>query len=159
MKTTKENDNRFTKDVLLHQIFQEISDENTQNPQSAPIDNLIHTPKKTSSTKGGFLKWIFIIIFITGIIYLWFYTVTEVTQDKEVQTKRDSYTTPKTHQIVQPKEEIELPKVLKEESKNTHSIEETDSIQLKIETPPKIEDQKSEREKAKEALLIQMQNE
>ncbi len=158
MKTTKENDNRFTKDVLLRQIFEEISNENKENSKSTLINDLISTHEKASSKKSSFLKWLFIIIFVTSVSYLWFYTVTEVTQNNEVQTMSDSHTVPKSDQIEQQKEMIKLQDILKEESKNTHNIEETDSLQLTIVTPPKIEDQKSEREKAKEVLLIQMQN-
>ena len=148
MKTSKENDNRFTKDVLLRQIFQEISDENRENSHSTPVDDLIDTHEKTSSKRGRFLKWIFFIIFATGIVYVWFYTVTEVTQTKEVPTKSESYSAPATEQTVQPKEK----------PTKTLSLDETDTIQFAVETPPQIEDPKTEREKAKEALFLQMQN-
>ena len=159
MKTSKDNDKRFIQDVLLRQIFQEISDENRENSHSTLInDSITTTPEKTSSKRGTFLKWPFIIIFIIGIIYLWFYTLTEVIQDKEVQTKSHNYSPPKIDQEVQQKEMAKLPDVLEEEPKNTHTVEETGSIELIVKTPPETEDPKTEREKAKEVLLLQMQN-
>ena len=157
MKTSKQNDTKVTKDVLLHSIFQEIADENRETSQSTAMDDLIPKPEKTSSKKGAFLNWIFIVIVVTGIGYLWFYTVTEVTQDKEVQIKSDSHTAPTTDQIVQIKEEPELPDVLKEKPKKLLVIEVTDPNQPIEKSPLKEEGPKTEREKAKEALLLQMQ--
>jgi hypothetical protein len=158
VKTSNENDNRFTKDVLLRQIFQEISNENREIGPSTPLDDLIPTPENASPKKSAFLKWIVIIIFVVGVAYLWFYTVTEVTQDNEVSTQDETYIPSKPEQPVKQKEVHEIPEVLKKDPKKTDTFEEKDSIQLIVETPPKIETPKTEREKAKEALLMQMQN-
>ena|GEM_PF-5300451 len=161
MKTTNENDNRFTRDVLLRQIFQEISDENRENSPSISMDDLIPTPEKRSPKRNRVLLWIFIIIFVTGITYLWFYTVTEVTQEKEVQTKNDSTPTPQPDQIkqiVEEKEVIELPEVVKKKPKKHIIIEVTDPNDPIDESLLKDEVPKTEREKAKEALMLQMQN-
>ncbi len=155
MKTSKNNDDRFTSDVLLRQIFQEISNESETS--NAQIDDLISKPDTTSSKLSGFLKWLFFIIFVIGITYLWFYTVTEVTQSNDVQIKSEHNSSNITEQIILQKEVTKLPGILKEESKNTHTLRETDTIQVTIETPPEIEDPKTERKKAKEALLQQMQ--
>ena len=155
MKTSKDNDDRFTSDVLLRQIFQEISNESETS--NAQIDDLISKPDTTSSKISGFLKWLFFIIFVVGIMYLWFYTVTEVTQSNDVQIKSEDNTHNIAEQIILEKEVTEQPSILKEESKNTYTPRETNAIQLTIETPPEIEDPKTERKKAKEALLLQMQ--
>lgn len=160
MKTSNKHDNRFTKDVLLHQIFQEISDENRKSPHDTHIDDLVPDPNTKLSNSRKVLKkreWFFIVFFMIGIIYLWFNIVTEPTQPDEDRTKNDIYTTSKTDQIVQKKEDTRLPDVLKEKSKNHLVIEETDNIQIVQESSPEVEDPKTEREKAKEALLIQMQ--
>ena len=155
MKTSNDNENRFTKDVLLRQIFQEISDENSQG---TPMNDLMPSPEKSSSQKNSFLKWIFIVIFLTGVIYLWFYTVTEVTQENEVQIAIESSTDPKTEQIEQEKEVIKLPDVVEEKPKKHIVIEVTDPNQP-IEGPSlKTEGPRTERERAKEALMLQMQN-
>ena len=157
MKTSNQNDNRFTKDVLLRQIFQEISDETRENSPDTSVDDLIHTPENTSSKKSAFLKWIFILIFLIGLIFIWFYTITEVTDHKEVPTKRDNSVVLQTDEIVQ-KEETKIPNLLKVEPKKSLTLEETDTIQLIVETPQQIEDPRTEREKAKEDLLLQMRN-
>jgi len=155
VKTSNDNENRFTKDVLLRQIFQEISDENSQG---TPTDDLMTTPEKSTSQKNSFLKWIFIVIFLTGILYLWFYTVTEVTQESEVQIASENSTEPKTEQLEQAKEVVHLPEVVKEKPKKRIVIEVTDPNQP-IEGPPlKTEVPRTERERAKEALMLQMQN-
>ena len=151
MKTSNPNDNRFTKDILLRQIFQEISDEHKTNS----IDDLIPNPEKTAPKKSGFLKWIFIIIFLLGVFSLWFYTVTEVTHQEEAANKGETYTLPQNDPNIQPQE---VPEVTKEEPEKREMIEESDTIQLSVETPAVIEDSKTEREKAKEALFLQMQN-
>ena len=157
MKTSNQNNNRFTQDVLLRQIFQEIADENAEGTHSTSNDDLIHTPEKVSSQKGGLLKWIFIIIFLTSVTYLWFYTLTEVTDHKETTTKSGSLIVSQTDEIVQ-QEELNIPDVLKVEPKKNQTLEEIDTIQLIVETPQQAEDTRTEREKAKEALLLQMQN-
>ena len=156
MKTSKENDNRFTKDVLLHQIIEEISNEH--ETATAQSDDLISIPKTTSPKKSGFLKWVFFLILVVGITYLWFYTVTEVTQSNDIQIKSEHNTPNITEQIIPQKDVAKLPNILKEESKNTHALGETGTIQLTIETSPEIEDPTTERIKAKEALLQQMKN-
>ena len=56
MKTSNENDNRFTKDILLRQIFQEISDESRENAPNTPVDDLIPVPEKTTPQKSSFIK-------------------------------------------------------------------------------------------------------
>ena len=155
MKTSKNNDDRFTSDVLLRQIFQEISNESETS--TAKIDDLISKPDTTSPKMSGFLKWIFFIIFVIGISYLWFYTVNEVTQSNDIQIKSEQNTPNITKEIILQKEVTEQPSILKEESKNTHTARETDAIQLTIATSPEIEDPKTERKKAKEALLLQIQ--
>ena len=157
MKTSNQNDNRFTKDVLLRQIFQEISDEHEANSPSTPVDDLISTPDPKPAKKGAFLRWIFIIIFLIGIAYVWFYTITEVTDQKKSTTISEQIVS-KTDQNIQKKEESKPQAALKEEDENHHVIDITEVIQTEDEVPPTIEDTRSERERAKEALLLQMQN-
>ena len=156
MRTSNDNENRFTKDVLLRQIFQEISDENSQG---TPMDDLMTSAEKSTSQKNSFLKWIFIVIFLTGILYLWFYTVTEVTQENEVLIASENSTESKTEQIEQETEVNELPDLPKEEPKKRIVIEVTDPSQpMKEESSLKAEGPRTERERAKEALMLQMQN-
>ena len=157
MKNSKNNDNRFTKDVLLHQIFQEISDENKENSPSTLVDDLISTPDPQPAKKGSFLRWIFIIIFLIGIAYIWFYTISEVTDQKK-STPISEQLTSNTDQNIQQKEENKPQANLKEEDKTHHVIDMTEVIQTKEEVPLTIEDTRSEREKAKDTLLLQMQN-
>lgn len=149
MKTSNQNDDRFTKDILLRQIFQEISEESKEESHISSVDDLIPTREKTSSKRGNSSKWIYILIFVIGLIYIWFYTLTEVTQ---------SHKAPKTDPVVEQNKVTENLEISKEPFKNTHSIEESDTIRLIMETPVEIEDTRTEREKAKEALMMQMQN-
>ena len=157
MKTKNKNDNRFTKDVLLRQIFQEISDEYEANSPGTRVDDLISTSNPQQAKKGGFLKWIFIIIFLIGIAYVWFYTITEVTDQKKSTTISEEVVS-RTDQNIQQKEESKPQAALKEEDEIHHLIDMTEIIQTKDEVPPTIKDTRTEREKAKEALLLQMQN-
>ena len=157
MKTSNQNDNRFTKDVLLRQIFQEISDEHNANSPGTPVDDLISTPDPKPAKKGGFLKWVFIIIFLIGIAYVWFFTITEVT-DQKVSLENNEQVTSKTDLTIQRKKEIIPQAVLQEETETHHVIDMTKDIKTENEVPQTIEDTRSEREKAKEALFLQMQN-
>ena len=66
MKTSN-NNNKVTKDTLLHKIFQEIADENIENSQSTPSNDLIPTPEKTSSKRVVFLKWILLLAVLQAV--------------------------------------------------------------------------------------------
>ena len=170
MKTSKENDTKVTKDVLLHSIFQEIADENIENSHGTHIDEVSSTQKTKLSKIREMQKkrqWIFIVILLITIFYVLFYTDMGSTQNKKDQSESDIYTIPKANQIVQIKEEPEFPDVLKEEPqlpdvskkepKKRIFIEVTDPNQPIEKSPLKEEGPKTEREKAKEALLMQMQ--
>jgi type IV secretory pathway VirB10-like protein len=160
MKNSKENDTKVTKDVLLHSIFQEIADENIENSNGTHIDNISPAPKTKLSKIREMQKkrqWILIVILMITIIYVLFYTDIGSTQNKKDQSESDLYTIPKANQIVQIKEEPELPDVSKEEPKKRIFIEVTDPNQPIEKSPLKEEGPKTEREKAKEALLMQMQ--
>lgn len=172
LKTLKENDTKVTKDVLLHKIFQEISDEDNDNSDDIHIDKTVPAPKTKLSKIREMQKkrqWIVIVLLVISILYLLFNTTTESTQNEKDQT--DIYTIPRANQIVKQKKETVLLDVLKEEAKNDIIIEETNPIQIIQEDPleekevytedqtvMKVKDPQTAREKAKESLFMQMQN-
>jgi hypothetical protein len=170
----KPKKDKSSKDELLNQILQEINDENNEISDDIYIDKIVPVPKTKLSKIREMQKkrqWIVIVILVISIIYLLFNTATESTQREELQTNNDIYTIPNANQRVTQKEEPELLDVLKEEAKNHNIIEETNPIQIIQENPPeekevytevqtvmKVKDPQTAREKAKEALFMQMQN-
>lgn len=168
MKTLKENNTKVTKDVLLHQIFQEISDENKEINDDGYLDEIIPTPKTKLSKIRELQKkrqWFFIAILVISIIYMLFNMDPQSSQNEEQKINNNIYAIPKANQIVTQKEEIEPLEVKKEEAKNKHIIKKANPIQViekssitKNKTVIKTNESQTEREKAKEALFMQMQN-
>lgn len=178
VKTLKENEPNVTKDVLLHQIFQEISDENIEINDDPYLDEIIPIPKRKLSKIRKIQKkwqWFFIVVLVICIIYVLF------TQSEEQQPSNDTYTIPKAIQTSRQEKATEPLDVLNDEEKKVDIIIEPNPIQIteespivdnhienknvekkSIDTKPKTvikpEKPKSEKEKAKEALLRQMQN-
>lgn len=168
MKTLKENNTKVTKDVLLHQIFQEISDENKEINNDSYLDEIIPVPKSRLSKIREIQKkrqWFFIAILVISIIYMLFNLDTQSSQNETQKINNDIYAIPKANQIITQKEEIEPLVVKKEEAKNKNTIKKANLIQV-IEkssittnnTVIKLNKSQTEREKAKEALFMQMQN-
>lgn len=179
MKTLKENNSKATKDVLLHQIFQEISEENREINHDRYLDEIIPTPKKRKLFKLRKIqkKWqgFFIVILIISIFYVLFST------DTQTEIDNDIYSVPQTKQKIMQVNKTESLDILQEVEKKVDIMIEPNSIQItkespiadnyieekyveekSIDTKPKTiikpEKSKSEREKAKEALFRQMQN-
>ena len=169
MKTLKETN---TKDVLLHQIFQEISEENKEIDDDGYLDEIIPIPKTRLSKIREIQKkrqWFFIGILVIMIIYVLFNTDTESSQNKEQMTSKDIYAIPKANQIAKQKIESEPLGVLKEETQNQNIIKKTNLIiqvteknsigkELQNQTDISPKEPLTEREKAKESLFLQMQN-
>ena len=173
MKTLKENDTKVTKDILLHQIFQEISEENKElDGEHYLLDDIIPLPKTKLSKIREIQKkrqWFFIALLVISIIYVLFNTGTDSTQSEAQESNSDIYAIPKANQIDNRKEETTLLNVLKEEAKDQNIITETNPIQViekndieeKVvitQTVPQLKEPLTTREKAKEALFMQMQN-
>lgn len=168
MKNLKEKDTKVTKDVLLHQIFQEISEESKEiNGDNYLLDEIIPAPKTKLSKIREIQKkrqWFFIALLVLIIIYVLFSTDTASTQNEVQKSNTDIYTIPKANQITQAKEETALLNVIKEEVEDKTSMQKTKPLQItekkevKPQTVIKPKKPKTEREKAKEALFMQMQN-
>lgn len=162
----------MTKDVLLHQIFQEISDETNEINDDGYLDEIIPIPKTKLSKIREIQKkrqWFFIVFLVISIIYILFNTDAVSTQDEEKKSDNDIYAIPKANQITQQEEEAALLNVLKEETVNQNIPKKTNPIQIieknsieekEVQTQTVIEpkEPQNEREKAKEALFMQMQN-
>ena len=162
LKTSKDKNTKMTKDVLLHQIFQEISEENKEiDGDNYLLDDIIPVPKTKLSKVREMQKkrqWFFIAILVISIVYVLFNTDTGSTQSEAQKSSNDIYAIPKVNQITQ-----------QEETKQQNIITKTNPIQIieknNIEekavltqtvTQPK--EPLTAREKAKEALFMQMQN-
>ena len=167
LKTLKENNSKVTKDVLLHQIFQEISEENKEiDGDNYLLDDIIPVPKTKLSKIREIQKkrqWFFIAILLISIIYVLFNTNTGSTQSEVQKSDNDIYAIPKANQIAQQEEETVLLDVLKEEAEDHNIITKTNPIQIiekkevKTQTVIKLKEPLTAREKAKEALFMQMQ--
>ena len=173
LKTLKENSTKATKDVLLHQIFQEISEEDKEiNGDNYLLDEIIPVPKTKLSKIREMQKkrqWFFIAFLVVSIIYVLFNTDTGSTQSEVQKSNNDIYTIPEANQIIQQEEEPALLNVLKEEAEDQNIITKTNPIQIiekntikekevKTQTVIKPKEPQTTREKAKEALFMQMQN-
>ncbi len=165
MKTLKENNTEVTKDVLLHQIFQEISEENKEiDGENYLLDDIIPIPKTKLSKIREIQKkrqWFFIALLVASIVYVLFTTDMESTQSEVQKSNNDIYAIPKANQIVNRKEETALLGELKEDAES-HDIKiKTNPIQILEEVKPhainKPKEPQTTREKAKEALFMQMQ--
>lgn len=161
MKTSKENNSKASKDILLHQIFQEISDEDKEiNGDNYLLDDIIPPPQTKLSKIRDIQKkrqWFFIVFLMLSIIYVLFNTDTGSMQNKEENINDDIYAIPKANQMMQ-EEAITQNIIIKT---NPIQLIETNRIQKKeVATQTIIESKKpqNEREKAKEALFMQMQN-
>jgi len=173
LKTLKDNNTKITKDVLLHQIFQEISEENKEiDGDSYLLDDINPLPKTKLSKIREIQKkrqWFFIALLVVSIIYVLFSTDTGSTQSEVKKNNNDIYDIPKANQINKKKEETALLNVLKEAAKDQNIITETNPIQIidkidieekeiKTQAVMKPKEPLTPREKAKEALFMQMQN-
>ncbi len=167
MKTLKANDSKVTKDVLLHQIFQEISEENKEiNADNYLLDEIMPVPKTKLSKIRAIQKkrqWFFIALLVISIIYVLFSTDTGPTQSEVQKSDTDIYTIPKANQITHQEEETALLNVLNEEAEDQNIITKINPIQIiekkevKTQTVSKLKEPLTAREKAKEALFMQMQ--
>lgn len=172
MKTLKEKDAKVTKDVLLHQIFQEISEEDKEiNGDNYLLDEIIPVPKTKLSKIREIQKkrqWFFIALLVISIIYVLFSTDNGSTQNKVQKSNNDIYAIPKANQITQPEEKTALLDEPKEDAKNhdikikTNPIQVTEKNDIKEkevqkQTVIKSKEPLTAREKAKEALFMQMQ--
>lgn len=177
LKTLKENNNKVTKDVLLHQIFQEISEENKEIGDDGYLDEIIPIPKTKLSKIREIQKkrqWVFIALLVLSIIYVLFNTESQSTPDEEQMSNTDLYAIPKANQIEKQEAESEPLDVVKEETHNQNIIKKTNPIQViekssvaensikekkvEIQTAISPKEPLTEREKAKESLFLQMQN-
>lgn len=164
MKTLKENN---TKDVLLHQILQEISEENKEiNADNYLLDEIIPVPTTKLSKIRKIQKkrqWFFIAFLVVSIMYVLFNTDTLSTQSEVQKSDNDIYAIPKANQITPQKEETALLNVIKEEEVAKNVITKTNPIQIiekkevKNQTVIAPKEPLTAREKAKEALFMQMQ--
>lgn len=174
MKTLRENNTKTTKDVLLHQILQEISDENKEMNDDPYLDEIIPIPNTRLWKIQKKWQWLLVSVLMISIIYMLFNIDTKSTQSEKQITHNHIYTMPKANQIRKQKVETEPLGSLREEAKNKNSIKRTTAIQtiekvrieknsvkekeIEVQTATSPKEPKTAREKAKEALFMQMQN-
>lgn len=177
LKTLKDNNTKITKDVLLHQIFQEISEEDKEiNGENYLLDEIAPVPKTKLSKIREIQKkrqWFFIAILVISIIYVLFDTETPSLKNEENKDDTHSYSSSKTNQISHQEEEQTSQQDIKKMPKLRKKIhievtERKTTLEKPIQKQPQeivlnlesteLQQPQSEREKAKEALFMQMQN-
>lgn len=155
------NNKQVPKDVLLHQILQEIEDEDKALNGDGYLDEIIPMPKTELSKIREIQKirqWFFILLIMGSIVYFLFDT--ESTSDEEQKSKQPPVTIPKDNKIVKtdvknktitpgPKQIIETVPILLKHSDNIKKPE----IKQLITHPTQ-----TAREKAIEALRLQLDN-
>jgi len=145
-----------SKDVLLHQILQEISEEDKEmKGDSYLLDDVIPAPKTKLSKIREMQKkrqWFLIAILVISIIYMLFNLDPQSTQSEEQKLDNDMHAIPKANSIEQ--QEAEDPSIIIEKE----PIQITEKKEVKIQTVSKPKEPQTSREKAKEALFMQMQN-
>ncbi|MEA2047733.1 MAG: hypothetical protein U9O64_04720 [Campylobacterota bacterium] len=173
MKTIKEEQKKVTKDVLLHQIFEEISEEEKEMHDTGYLDEIIPSPKKSLSKIRKLQakrQWFFIALLVSAIVYMLFNMKEEPTQSSAPKISNDTYTVqlPQENYTVIKKEKNQPLNLFNQEVKEAPVIQTTTPVQTiaknRIEEKVqdnivlKTEEPQTQREKAKKALLLQMQN-
>lgn len=111
MKTLKKNSDHTSKDVLLHQIFDEISEEYKEVNGDGYLDEIIPLPQEGLSkirNMQAIRQWFFIALLSTAIIYVLVDTGSD-TDEKQTEVPKvaqDKVMTPKINQMI--KSELNL---------------------------------------------------
>lgn len=166
LKTLKRNRNTTSKDVLLHQIFDEISEEYKEVNGDGYLDEIIPLPQQELSKMRNIQairQWFFIALLSTAIIYVLFDTGPEESKTEEQKVTQNNHTLPKINQIIKKDlEAIPVPTVALIETIDTPKIPAKDMPTLKIEEIPQkvipIAEPQTAREKAKALLRLQLES-
>ncbi len=164
LKTLKANSNNTSKDVLLHQIFDEISEEYKEVNGDGYLDEIIPLPQQELSKIRETQKirqWIFITFLSIAIIYVLFATGAEKNEEEDQKVVLDRYTVPEVKKTVKKEvKESPLPILSPSQIMDTPNTPQTNSTTLKIEEMlPKVvpvPTPQTPREKAKALLRLQL---
>jgi cytoskeletal protein RodZ len=153
------------KDELLNQIFQEISDENGKINNSYQENKSQDYNKKISSSRKNIQSMIIGMIVIL-ILFLFFYPNHKTNKIDHNDTREDISNIPKGNQLYKEQKHTEL-KTEKKEKLNTEAqSKRTAEIKTREDEKTNVQGKKvltrqnpeTERERAKEILMQQMQN-
>lgn len=152
-------------DELLNQILQEISDENGETNNSYQEEKSQDRNKKISSSRKN-IQSIIISMIVIIILFVFFYPNHKTTKIDHNDTKEDMSDIPKANQLYKEQKHTELKTEKKEkldtvvQSQKTVEImtSEEENTSAKEEKVLSGKNPKTEREKAKEILMQQMQN-
>lgn len=169
----KPQQDKFVKDKLLNQIFQEIADENTETDETPYQEEKKPDYSKKLSRKKTIQKIrqrIIIVLLVILIIFVLFNSNEETNDMDILNDKKSMYSIPKANQISTESEETKIKAENKEVSvkeeppikipesapiADTKSIPEATTENEKVLT---IKEPKTARENAKDILMQQMQN-
>ncbi len=166
----KPQQDKFVKDKLLNEIFQEIADENAATDNTAYPKEKNTNNRKKLSIKRNIQKTrqrIIIAILLILIIFVLFNPNDETSDMNILDDKKSMYNIPKANQIpIEVEERKDKKEILAKEEPmikisesvpmlDTKSIPEPTIENTKVLT---VEEPKTAREKAKEILMKQMQN-
>lgn len=173
MKNIKEEQTKVTKDLLLHQIFEEISKEEKELYDTTYLDEIIPSPQQSLPKIRKIQakrQWFFIALLVTGIMYMLFNMKVEPQQSAIQNISHDDYTVqlPQENYTVTEKEKNKPLNLFNQASKEA-AMSQTTTLPQTIEKKPleekaeddstlKVDKPQTQREKAKKALLLQMQN-
>jgi len=174
----KPQQDKFVKDKLLNEIFQEIADENTETGETSYQEekNIDHNKKLTKKkTIQKIRQRVIIAMLVILILFILFSPSDKTNTTNVIDGQKNMYTIPEANQVPTPEE---LKKAIEEAKKEKEVlVKEAPVIEIsekamlmdvptpnakpltveKQEEKPK-EKSKTDREKAKNSLMQQMQN-
>ena len=166
----KQQQDKFVKDKLLNEIFQEIADENAETDETPYQEEQSPDYSKKLSKKKNIQKIrqrVIIVLLVILIIFVLFNPNEETSDMNILDDKKRMYNIPKANQIpIEVEERKDKKEILAKEEPmikisesvpmlDTKSIPEPTIENTKVLT---VEEPKTAREKAKEILMKQMQN-
>ena len=169
----KPQQDKFVKDRLLNEIFQEIADENAETGETPYQEERSPDYSKKLSKKKNIQKTrqrVIIVLLVILIIFVLFNPSDETSDMNILDDKKSMYSIPIANQIPteneQAKREKDKKEVLDKEEPMIKISESTPMVDTKSIPEPTIEntkvltveEPKTVREKAKELLMEQMQN-
>jgi len=164
VKTLKENSNHTSKDVLLHQIFDEISEEYKEVNGDGYLDEIIPLPQEGLSkirNMQAIRQWFFIALLSTAIIYVLFNTgtSTDESQTEVHKVVQDHVVTHKIDQLI--KSELNPEQAPMKRLDKTRTPEKNIDTRRNEVPAPKVlavKNPKTPREAAIHSLRLQLEN-
>lgn len=161
----KPQKDKSSKDALLNQILQEIHDENNETTNNTYQEKKSQNYNKRSSIKNIIIS-ILMIIVIASLVF--FQPNNETKKIENYETKKNMLIITETNRLTNQKEQAEIKKEIESQQKlyrevQHRKIAERKAIEDKKRNTEKekvlnVQNQKTEREIAKEILMKQMQD-